>query len=322
MADCMTVKETAGLLREWDGILVLSHASPDGDTLGSASALLRGLTRMGKRVGFACADPVPAKFNYLFEGIPLSEKPPEKIVSVDVADRALLGNNDGLYGGRIDLAIDHHGTHVPFASSRWVDPTAAAAVELIYLLLLELGIRPDKATASCLYTGLTTDTGCFRYRSTTPRTHRIAAELMELGAEAADINRAMFETKSRQLVEAERRVLEEMRFYCENRCAVVQVPRSMLEETGVAESDLDGIASLPRQIEGVLCGVTLKEKEDGQIKASVRTNPPLDASVLCGRFGGGGHKAAAGCSFRKQSLAQAETAVVAECGRYLQELGL
>lgn len=318
MLDCA---QTAALLRSWDKILVMSHASPDGDTLGSASALLRGLVSLGKQVRFFCADPVPEKFQYLFAGIPLGDFAPDHVMTVDVADERLLGEAPPEYLARVELAIDHHGTHVPFSQERWVDAHAAAAVELIYALLVELGVELAPAVADCLYTGLTTDTGCFRYRSVTPRTHRIAADLLERGARGADINRAMFESKSRGQVEAERLAMDSLRFSSNGLVALVKIPLDIYGKTGASESDLDGIASLPREIQGVVLGVTLKEKE-GKVKVSLRANPPADASVLCARFGGGGHQGAAGCSLEGATLEEAQAALEQACQAYLQELNL
>ncbi|MGI6255736.1 MAG: DHH family phosphoesterase [Acutalibacter sp.] len=320
MTDCAGA---AALLRDWDRILVMSHASPDGDTLGSASALLRGLVSLGKQVDFYCADPVPEKFAYLFEGLPLGGFAPDHVMTVDVADKKLLGKEaPPELTGRVELAVDHHGTHVPFAGERWVEADSAATTELIYLLLQELGVKVDREMAACLYTGLTTDTGCFRYRSVTPRTHRIAAALLELGAPAGDINQRMFESKSKGQVEAERLAMDSLRFSWGGMVAVVQVPYSIFGQTGVTESDLDAIASMPREIQGVVLGVTLKEKEDGKVKVSVRANPPADASAVCARFGGGGHQGAAGCSLGQVSLDQACSIMEEACGAYLAQLGL
>ena len=179
----------------------------------------------------------------------------------------------------------------------------------------------DQAAADCLYTGLTTDTGCFRYRSVTPRTHRIAAQLLELGARGADINRAMFESKSKAQVEAERLVMDTLRFSSNGLCALVQVPWGIFAQTGAQESDLDGVASLPREIQGVVLGVTLKEKAGGKVKVSLRANPPADASALCARFGGGGHQGAAGCTL-ETSLERAVPLMEEACAAYVKELGL
>ena len=319
MLDCA---QTAALLQGWDKILVMSHASPDGDTLGSASALLRGLSSLGKQVDFLCADPVPEKFSYLFAGLPLGGFEPAHVMTVDVADKALLGKAPQELVARVELAIDHHGTHVPFAPQRWVEADSAATVELIYALLGELGVELDRAMADSLYTGLTTDTGCFRYRSVTPRTHRIAAALLELGARGGDINQAMFETKSRGQVEAERIAMDSLAFSSQGLVAILEVPYSLFARTGVEENDLDGIASLPREIQGVVLGITLKEKEDGKVKVSVRANPPADASQLCSRLGGGGHQGAAGCSLGQVTLEQARQTMEQACYQYVKELGL
>lgn len=316
----LNCEETARLLRSWDDILLLCHISPDGDTLGSAAALLRGLVQLGKRAGFYCADPVPPKYGYLFQGLQLEAFAPRHVVTVDVADKALLGDAWEKYGSLVHLAIDHHASHGAFTENRWVEPASAAAAELIYLLLEELGVKIDPAMAGGIYTGLTTDTGCFRYRSVTPRTHRIAAAAMELGADAGQINQEMFESKSKAQVEAERLVMEGMEFFCDGKCAMIQVPRSVYQRTGVTESELDGIAALSRQVQGVLIGVTLKEKEDGSVKASVRMNPPGNAADLCAKFGGGGHQGAAGCSFSGRTIAQAAAEMKAACRRYLEDL--
>ena len=244
-------------------------------------------------------------------------------MTVDVADKKLLGKptQEG-WNSQVELAVDHHGTHVPFAPQRWVEPEAAATTEMIYALLGALGVKITPAMADSLYTGLTTDTGCFRYRSVTPRTHRIAAALLELGARGGDINQAMFETKSRGQVEAERRAMESMVFFHGGKCAMIQLPQRLFGETGVTESDLDGLDAMPREIQGVVLGITLKEKEDGKVKVSVRANPPADASALCARLGGGGHQGAAGCSLGTISLQEAQEKMEQACGAYLEERGL
>ncbi len=316
----ISCQESARLLLEWEDILVLTHASPDGDTLGSGAALVRGLRKLGKRARLALEEPPAKKFQYLLDGVLEGQWEPQHVMTVDVADKSLLGRLREKWEEKIELAVDHHGTHVDFAQRKWVEPESAATTELIYLLLQELGVPLDRETANAVYTGLTTDTGCFRYRNVTPRTHRIAAAMIEAGADAGEINRRMFELKSKQQLEAERRVMDSIRFSCKGKCAMVFLPKAIYEETGAKENELEGVASLPRQIEGVVIGVTLKEKENGEVKASVRTNLPADAAELCGRFGGGGHKGAAGCSFRGLSLEEAGEKLERACEAYLEEL--
>ena len=315
MAD---MKRAADLLQSWDRILILSHRSPDGDTLGCASALSRTLISLGKSVQFRCADPVPKNMAYLFAGIEYSDFEPEHIVTVDVADKALLGALEPL-GERVDLAIDHHGTHRPFAREIWVDDTAGAACQMIYKLVQAMGVEITPEIADCLYTGISTDTGCFRYSNASPETHRIAASLLECGARAAEINRAMFETKSRAAVELLKHVYGDMEFYHDGRCAVLCLTRALLEETGAGESELTGVSSFVRQVEGVLIGLTLQERGENEYKVSMRSNAPASAQAVCARFGGGGHKFAAGCTIHAP-LEEAKAQIVAACGEALKAL--
>ena len=317
----LTCKEAAALIGGWDDILVICHENPDGDALGSMSGLVRGLRSLGKRAGWYCASPLPEKFAYLFQGLEEIDFAPEHIVTVDVADSKLLGDAWDKFGDRIDLAIDHHGTHMPFAKERWVEPGSAAAAEMVWLLLKELGAEPDEAAAGCLYTGMATDTGCFRYRNVTPRTLRAAADALEAGAPAGDINQTNFETRTRASIEAEKLITDTLEFHCGGRLAIIQLPQSVYESTGASENELDGVESLPRQIEGVLIGVTVKERPEGRIKISLRSNPPVNAADICGRFGGGGHPGAAGCSFEGITMDEARQRMLTACREYLQEIG-
>lgn len=318
----ITLKEAAQRLLAADDILILSHQSPDGDTLGCASALLRGLQSLGKKVRFLCSDPVPKKFAYLFAGTEQQEFSTKFVVSVDIADRQLFGKALAEYVERVDLCLDHHGTNGDFAKERYVDAKAAAACEIVFQVLKEMQVAISREMADCLFTGLSTDTGCFRYGNVTPRTHRIAAELIELGAHAADINREMFDTKSRTRVAVEKYALQSMTFHFDGKCAVLFIPLSMVQELSAEEGDLDGIAAMPRQVEGVLAGVTVREKPDGTLKVSLRTNQPLNAADICGVFGGGGHAAAAGCAFTGKSFEEVKTLLLEEIGSQIERCGL
>lgn len=314
----ISLEDAASMLGAADEIEILSHYYPDGDTLGSAAALCRALQKLGKRALCRCADQIPRKYGYLFEGVAVQEFEPKFTVSVDVADIKLLGSDFAeKYKGKIDLCIDHHGSNQEFAGATFVDSTAAATCEIIYDVIRLLGAPLDPMIAQSIYTGITTDTGCFRYTNATSRTYRIAAVMMETGIDAASINRLMFDTKSRARLEMERSVLDSMEFFYGDRCAVVQISRRMIEESGATEGDLEGLAAIPRQVEGVEVGVTMREKRDGGYKLSLRTLPPIDAAAICARFGGGGHAAAAGCTI-DAPLAQARERIVKAVGEYLE----
>ena len=315
----MELREAAALLKAADDILILSHQYPDGDTLGAAAALCRALQKLGKRARCDCADEICPKYRYLFEGVEPQQFQPKMVVAVDVADKKLLGPLEEVYEGKIDLCIDHHGAHAPYAKNTYVDSTAAATCEIIRDVVDLLGVSMDPWIASCIYTGISTDTGCFRYTNATPKTYRVAADMMEVGVDAAEINRVMFDTKSRARLEMERSVLESIEFFFEDRCAVAEISLEMVRRSKALESDLEGLAAIPRQVEGVLVGITLREKEDGGYKVSVRTQPPMNAASICREFGGGGHPGAAGCNI-ELPREEAKKALVQVAGYYLNSL--
>ena len=291
----ISASAAASFLERSDKFVILTHASPDGDTLGSAYALADALCALNKRVFVVCPDKIPEKFGYLIKQYEAFE--PETVVAVDIADEKLLGSLYDRYSGRIALCIDHHSSNTKYAEMLYLEADAAAACECIYNVINELGTKITPYMASCLYTGIATDTGCFKFSNTTPRSHRYAAELIEKGADYGEINRVMFEVKSRGRIAMERKVLENIEFYYGGRCAVITVTRDMIKETGCPLGDLDGVTAMSRQIEGVQIGVTIKEKPDGKYKVSLRTFEPYNAADICAVFGGGGHIRAAGCEF-------------------------
>lgn len=291
----ISASAAASFLERSDKFVILTHASPDGDTLGSAYALADALCALNKRVFVVCPDKIPEKFGYLIKEYEAFE--PETVVAVDIADEKLLGSLYDRYSGRAALCIDHHSSNTKYAEMLYLEADAAAACECIYNVINELGTKITPYMASCLYTGIATDTGCFKFSNTTPRSHRYAAELIEKGADYGEINRVMFEVKSRGRIAMERKVLENIEFYYGGRCAVITVTRNMIKETGCPLGDLDGVTAMSRQIEGVQIGVTIKEKPDGKYKVSLRTFEPYNAADICAIFGGGGHIRAAGCEF-------------------------
>ena len=291
----ITLESAAKTLLSKDKILILTHRSPDGDTIGSGYALAMALRKLGKSVKVDCTDPFPEKYSYFTDKLEKLEFDEEFVVSVDIADTKLLGEKLSDYADKIDLCIDHHGSNTKYAKEYYVEASAAAAAQVIAKLIRLMNVDFDKDIANAIYTGITTDTGCFRYTNVTAETHRIAADMIDCGAESGMINRLMFETKSRSRLEIERRVMDSIQFYLDGRCAIAYATIDMMKESGAVDNDMEGVSSLPRQIEGVMAGITLREKNNGKFKVSVRTTDELDASAICADFGGGGHKAAAGC---------------------------
>lgn len=290
------VKHAAEMLLHARSILILSHSSPDGDTLGSAFALCRALLSSGRDARVECSDELPAKYAYMYTGSVTGDFAPDLIVSSDIASQNLFGDQLEKYKESVGLCIDHHPSNTHYAGFTVLNAKAAATCEIMVDIIGSLGVEIDKDIADCIYTGLATDTGCFRFSNTTPRSLRTAALMIEKGAESGSINKIMFETTSRQRMEAETMALRTLEYHLNDRVAIITVSRDIINATGVMESDMEGIPSIPARIEGVLAGVTIKEKTEGSYKISVRTNGTLNASDICAAFSGGGHKNAAGCS--------------------------
>lgn len=297
---CMKIELelAAQRLREHDKILILTHKNPDGDTLGSGFGLYYGLKQLGKQVYLRNSDELPAKFSYFYDSQMTAEFEPDYIVSVDVGDTKLLGTKLEQYADKIDLCIDHHVSNTLYAKETYLDGAASSVSEILFFLLELLGIWFDEQIANCLYTGLVTDTGCFKFSNTGVKTHLAAARLIEFGADYERINRDMFETKSFARIALERMVLDGMEFYFDRRCAYVLVTRAMMEEAGADYTTFDGISAITRQIEGVDVGLTLREIGADDYKISVRTSAAVNASELCRKFDGGGHVRAAGCTLK------------------------
>lgn len=293
----INVEKCAQILKEQDDMLILVHAHPDGDTLGCGFALCRALIKMGKRAKLRCSDDIPKKYSYLYEDMPQLDFEEKFIVAVDVATQNLLGDLCDAYGDKVDLCIDHHSTNSEYADKLLLNADAAAACEIILKVINALGVEIDKSIADCLFTGITTDTGCFRYASTTSNTFRAAAELIDLGADNSRINRVMFETKTKTYAALERLAIEGMQFFDDEKICVITVTQDMYEKTGSSEAETEAIAPLTRQIEGVEIGLTIREKADKTCKCSIRSFENVDASALAKKFGGGGHKQAAACRF-------------------------
>lgn len=291
----MNLYELARFLEAHDNYEILTHAYPDGDTLGSGFALCLALQQIGKNARVITTN-IPSKFSFLLKGVKEQDFEVQTIISTDVAADSLLGSNMDKYIGKVDICIDHHGSNTFTAKEKFVDRFAAANCEIIYKLLLRMSVKINEDIANCLYTGISTDTGCFRYSNTTAETMRVAASLMDLGCNTEYINKVMFETKSKEKILLEHAVYDTMKYCADGKCAIIYTTLDMLKRLDVGDDEMEGLASIPRQIEGVLIGITMREKEGGFFKISVRTNGNIDASDFCKRFGGGGHPAAAGCT--------------------------
>ena len=320
MTQRITESQAAALLLEAEDILLLAHQYPDGDTLGSNYALCQALQTLGKRVRVECGDPIPEKYDYMTEGVEMPAFEPQFVCALDVADAKLLGPRlQEIYGERVDLCIDHHGTNTGYAAATCVDASCAACTMVILRIIHQLGVALTPAIATCIYTGIATDSGCFKYSNADALAHRMAAECMDLDIPYEMINRVNFDMKSRARIELERMALDGMEFLHDGRVAIMTITNEMVEKSGADENDLEGLPPIPRQIEGVWVGITLRQKADGNYTISVRTGTHADAAAICALLGGGGHNRAAGCAV-DGTREQAKAAIIEAAQKALPRL--
>ncbi len=308
MGIAITLEQACARLREQDDILILTHQNPDGDTLGSAFALYYALRALGKRVRVECSDEFPRKYRFMFPDYQPEAFEERFVVAADIADTQLFGKKLERYSGAVDLCIDHHPSNTFYAAQTYLVADAAATAEAICDVIDGLGVTLDLPVATCIYTGLSTDTGCFRFSNTTAKTLSTASRMVALGVDNAEINLQMFSHKTQSRIAIEREVYNTMEYHFDNRCAVIWMTRAMLEQAGADDAELEGVSAIPTQIEGVEVGVTLREKEGGY-KVSLRTSRYINASEICARLGGGGHARAAGC-FLAATLEEAKHQVL------------
>ena len=292
-----TKDELTAAIQAADRFLLLTHRRPDGDTLGSAAALCRGLRAGGKPAYVRRNPAMTERYQRFLDGLLVDEIPTGAVYfSVDVAAETMLADNAKSLTGHIRLGIDHHGSNAGFAAVTWVVPEYAACGEAVMELLERLDVPLTQPMADALYLALATDTGGFRYSNTTPNTLRRAAALQEAGAGAYAINRQFLSTKSLARLRLETMLGQHLEVMNGGRLAICSLTPEMMTACGATEDDIEDLANFPRQIDGVQVAVYIRMLSDGTGKISVRTDPGIDAAAICARLGGGGHVAAAGAT--------------------------
>lgn len=292
----ISYKETADFLKNCNNVYILIHQSPDGDCIGAGFALNYILKSMGKRSAVLCSDDFPKKFDFITNVDNNADFEPDTIIAADVADVKLLGKYNEIYGDKIQLCIDHHISNTGYAKYTLLNSGASAACEVLYKLVCAMNIELSDYAAACIYTGIATDTGCFKFENTSAETHEIISEIMRNHKlKYAKINREMFDVKSVGMLKMESAVINIMEYYLDGKLTMICITKKLLDSLGVDFSDLDGCANLPLQAEGVEVGITIKEKYDGAYKISMRSANDVNVSEICQSLGGGGHIKAAGC---------------------------
>ena len=318
----LTNSETAAYLQSRDGFVILTHRRPDGDTLGSAALLCRGLRQLGKRAHILENSEVTPKYTFMVEGLTTAAPAPgDTLISVDVATPNMLPAEMAPWADKIDLRIDHHRNPNPFTTYELVDPVSAACGQIVYNVLLEMGATLDIPMANALYTAVATDTGCFRFANAQAKTYEAAAACARVTPYLRELNHLLFGTVSLARLRLQGWIVENALFLEDGAICICPIPLEVEKELGITEDDMENISGFPRSIEGVQIAATLRQEEGGKIKLSVRSLPDYDAGSLCAKFGGGGHMGAAGASL-DMTMEEAVEAVKAMMPPIMPALGL
>jgi phosphoesterase RecJ-like protein len=295
------VKEAVRLVRESRRIVMSLHKQPDGDSMGSSLGVALALRRQGQDVVVASPDPVPTSYRFLPGSDTIRpwnavDGPFDLCLLLDCADEERAGAPRPLrsYAPCI-VNIDHHQTNRSYGDVNVIDPDAAASAELATALLDEMGLAVDRDIALCLYTGLSTDTGGFRYSTTSPGSHRLAARFLETGIDPGEVSEAVYEQNNPLALRVLGRALASLTLELDGRVSVMTLSRDDFSGLPPGEVDSLGIVNFGRSIAGVEVACLFREETEG-IKLSLRAKGRVDVSQVAGRLGGGGHARAAGAT--------------------------
>jgi len=302
--DHTRVEEVARVLAASRQPLLFCHRSPDGDTVGAALALALALRAKGAAPTVVCPDALPPSLLFLPQSslvVTTLADAPDLLVCVDVSDPGLLGSmKDDLERLRLDgprtlINIDHHASDPLYGDVNLVDTTAASTAEIVYDLVTALGVTLTRDMATALLTGIINDTHSFQNANSSSRAFGVASTLVEAGADAAVITYNLLLRREPQAALLWGQVLATLRLDDGGRAASAVATTEMLHACNATTTDLDGVVEFIRGIDGVEMAFLLKPAADGRFKASIRTSDRVDAVLLTGAFGGGGHRRAAGC---------------------------
>ncbi|MBI4445822.1 MAG: bifunctional oligoribonuclease/PAP phosphatase NrnA [Acidobacteria bacterium] len=280
---------------------VTSHSRPDGDALGSELGLMLGLEKLGKKAHIFNADPHPHTYSRLpgIDRITITDRLEGAFDGVFVLecndlDRPGLKNLDRYFV----INIDHHLKTEAFGNINWIDPAASAVGEMIFELLKNTGVQLDARICANLYVALLTDTGSFQFSNTRPHTFQVASELVSHGVDPAEIAQTVYMSQPYSKIRLLASILNTLELHPFQQIAWIFLDHAMLRKAGASEHETEGIVNYPLSIDGVVIAVFFREDGRGGYRVSLRSKNDYDVAAIAQRFGGGGHKNAAGFSLK------------------------
>jgi bifunctional oligoribonuclease and PAP phosphatase NrnA len=311
-----TLAQIGSILREHHRFAVLSHVRPDGDALGSQLALALSLQQLGKEVTVWNEDGLLEKYDFLPGGERLTRPPAEPqdfdvAIALDTATQNRLGTaGESVRRAKTWINIDHHPSNPGYGDLVYIDPTSPATGQILFELIQSEQLPMDPAIAENLFVAISTDTGSFQYPNTTARTFEIGAELVRGGVDVGRVSQLLYESYPRRRTELLRELLGTMRFEANGQIASFSLSLKVAAELGVKPEDNEGLIDHLRAIQGVIVAIFFEELVEGKVRVSMRSkNERVDVSAICQKFGGGGHKLAAGARVRG-TLAEVEQKIL------------
>lgn len=300
------IKGFESLIKSSKNILLISHVNPDGDTLGTMCALHSAiLKQFKKKTEMLILSKIPKIYEFIpniKEAKTLDKLDKSRIydlvISVDVASMDRLIDSQILFEkAKFSINIDHHGTNNSFGNLAIIEPKSSSSGEVLFKIIKNLGWEIDLDTAICFYTAILTDTGGFRFENTSANVFKIAAELTEMGITPKDIYKKCYESKSKAIVLFQNYCVSKATFSKDDSIAYTTIYKKDMEKYKVGEDSTDGIAEALRAISTTEVSFVVKEVDSKTCKISMRSKD-LDVAQICSKFGGGGHRYAAGCTVK------------------------
>ncbi len=304
MNDFDAVRSVINSIEKYDSFSILTHVSPDGDTLGSGLAMYLLLTKLGKKAEVICEERVP----HIYEFLPNSDKvvsPDEAkmydcVITCDCADFSRFKKSDFIFNSaKHTVAVDHHFTNKGYADDNLIMPGASAACEIVYYLYKAMDMPITEEAAVCIYTGIVTDTGNLTYSNTTAASIRMVAEMFENGLNITEINRLIYRTVPYNKARLQGFVISNMKLELDGRLGIATATIADMDRFGATNEDCEGIVDIVRDVETVRVAAFIREGRDGTFKVSLRSKECADVAKIANKYGGGGHAAAAGYTSRE-----------------------
>lgn len=324
-------EEISSIIQSVESFVLMTHLHPDGDALGSLLGLADILEGMGKKVFRYLEEPVTHLYDFLpgctlaqtdlaaLKNFVAAAKGNVAAVSLDCGDCDRLGRDKmELLNVHPFLVIDHHRGHREFGDFRWIDSNRSSTGEMVYELAMELGVELSYVAAFNIYVAISTDTGSFRYENTSPRTLRIAADLVACGVPPEEVAGHVYDNFTLQRLRLMEQVLATLELFESDQVAFITVTNKMFEECGAESGDTEGFINYPRALRSVKVAVFLKETQNGGVSVSLRAKGQCDVAEVAAAFGGGGHRNAAGFRFAGKGVKQVQQMVLDALSKALE----